>query len=354
MAEILGMKGSSRHCVVGRRVDLVNAESPVFDVLTITENSTIGEKTPYLLAITASGANRNLSFLSAVEVNGGFQVVYNAGSTYSIVVKNSAAATLLTLAPGELAALVYDSTAWAVLWKVTASSVPTIAPTTISLTDNSATALVVSEGANAYLTFDTANSSESVRIHKVLELLGSGLDMSQGAAGQSLYLKDNEAAALDVTEAANSYLKFVTTNSGEKVQVGKTLDIDAASVDLSTQASVISIKDNEAAALDISEGANVYLRCVTTNSGEQVVVGKPVHHAGGIAAASVFTSTEQTGTGGAQNIAHGLGSTPSLVWFAVSEDPAGTGFDVAPGAHDATNCVFTVTTGVKYYVYALK
>lgn len=301
MAEILGMKGSSRHCVVGRRVDLVNAESPVFDVLTVTENSTIGEKTPYLLAITASGANRNLSFLSAVEVNGGFQVVYNAGSTYSIVVKNSAAATLLTLAPGELAAFVYDSTAWAVLWKVTASSVPTIAPTTISLTDNSATALVVSEGANAYLTFDTANSSESVRIHKVLELLGSGLDMSQGAAGQSVYLKDNEAAALD-----------------------------------------------------ISEGANVYIRCVTTNSGEQVVTGKPIHHAGGIATASKFTSTEQTGTGGAQNIAHGLGSTPSLVWFAVSEDPAGTGFDVTPGAHDATNCVFTVTIGVKYYVYALK
>lgn len=301
MAEILGMKGSSRHCVVGRRVDLVNAESPVFDVLTVTENSTIGEKTPYLLAITASGANRNLSFLSAVEVNGGFQVVYNAGSTYSIVVKNSAAATLLTLAPGELAAFVYDSTAWAVLWKVTASSVPTIAPTTISLTDNSATALVVSEGANAYLTFDTANSSESVRIHKVLELLGSGLDMSQGAAGQSIYLKDNEAAALAITEAANVYLQFVTTNAGE-----------------------------------------------------QVVVGKPLHLAGGIATASKFTSTEQTGTGGAQNIAHGLGSTPSLVWFAVSEDPAGTGFDVTPGAHNATNCVFTVTNGVKYYVYALK
>ena len=173
--------------------------------------------------------------------------------------------------------------------------------TSVSLTDNSATAFQFLEGANPYLTFDTANSSESVRIHKVLELLASGIDMSQGAAGQTIYVKDNEAAALA-----------------------------------------------------FAEGANVYLQLVTTNSGEQVVVGKPLHHAGGIATASRFTSTEQTGTGSSQNIAHGLGSTPSMVWFSVSEDPAGTGFDVAPGSHDATNCVFTVTAGVKYYVHALK
>lgn len=246
MAEILGTKGSSVNILVGRRVGLVNAGSPVFDVLAITENSTIGPKTPPMLAVTASGANRDLAFLSTVEVNGGFQLIYNAGSTYSIVVKSSAPATLLTLAPGELVALVYDSTAWAVLWKVTASGLPTIAPTQITLTDNSATALQFLEGANPYLTFNT------------------------------------------------------------------------------------------------------------TNSGEQVVVAKPLHHAGGIATASRFTSTEQTGTGSSQNVAHGLGSTPSMVWFSVSEDPAGTGFDVTPGAHDATNCVFTVTAGVKYYVFALK
>jgi hypothetical protein len=73
-----------------------------------------------------------------------------------------------------------------------------------------------------------------------------------------------------------------------------------------------------------------------------------------LATASLFTSTEQTGTGSSQNVAHGFGAAPSMVWFAVSEDPAGSGFDVAPGAHDATNCVFTVTTGVKFFVYAIK
>ena len=38
-------------------------------------------------------------------------------------------------------------------------------------------------------------------------------------------LTDNLASALDITQSANSYLKFTTTNSGEKVVLGKDLDI---------------------------------------------------------------------------------------------------------------------------------
>ncbi len=38
-------------------------------------------------------------------------------------------------------------------------------------------------------------------------------------------LTDNLASALDITESSNSYLKFTTTNSGEKVVLGKDLDI---------------------------------------------------------------------------------------------------------------------------------
>jgi len=38
-------------------------------------------------------------------------------------------------------------------------------------------------------------------------------------------LTDNLASALDITQSSNSYLKFTTTNSGEKVVLGKDLDI---------------------------------------------------------------------------------------------------------------------------------
>ena len=42
-------------------------------------------------------------------------------------------------------------------------------------------------------------------------------------------LTDNQATALEIKESTNSYLTFVTTNSSEKIQVHKALDIDAVS-----------------------------------------------------------------------------------------------------------------------------
>lgn len=115
-----------------------------------------------------------------------------------------------------------------------------------------------------------------------------------------------------------------------------------------------ALVDNSASALDFTEAANSYLKFVTTNSSESVTVGKPLLLNGGIAPGSRFTSTEQTGTASAQNVAHGLGSTPSLVWWSVSDSGATGIYTLVPGAHDATNCKFTVTSGVKYYVFALK
>lgn len=72
-----------------------------------------------------------------------------------------------------------------------------------------------------------------------------------------------------------------------------------------------------------------------------------------LAASAYFKSTEQTGTSSAQNIPHGLGQIPAMAWAWVSGYTAGA-FTIAPGAHDATNLVFTVSTGVKYFAFALK
>ena len=69
------------------------------------------------------------------------------------------------------------------------------------------------------------------------------------------------------------------------------------------------------------------------------------------AKALVFQSTEQTGTGSSQNIAHGLAATPSVVMWSFSDCPAGA-FTAVPGSHDSTNVKMTVTSGVKFYIFA--
>lgn len=72
------------------------------------------------------------------------------------------------------------------------------------------------------------------------------------------------------------------------------------------------------------------------------------------AKANVFVSAEQTATGSAQNVAHGLTGTPSAVLIVPTELPAGlaAGMDIAEGTHDATNVVVTVTATVKFKVFA--
>lgn len=73
-----------------------------------------------------------------------------------------------------------------------------------------------------------------------------------------------------------------------------------------------------------------------------------------VAKMSVFKSTEQTGTGSAQNIAHGLGVTPGLVIvYPTDTNVATTGqYVVTEGSHTSTNVVVTVTSGKKFRVVA--
>jgi len=73
-----------------------------------------------------------------------------------------------------------------------------------------------------------------------------------------------------------------------------------------------------------------------------------------VAASDRFVSTEQTGTGAPQNIAHGLGVIPSDVLVVPTDlAPATTGdYTVTEGAHDATDVIVTVTIDKKFKVVA--
>ena len=73
-----------------------------------------------------------------------------------------------------------------------------------------------------------------------------------------------------------------------------------------------------------------------------------------VAKMSVFKSSEQTGTGSAQNVAHGLGVAPGLVMvYPTDTSPATAGeYAMVEGSHTSTNVVVTVTSGKKFKVVA--
>lgn len=73
------------------------------------------------------------------------------------------------------------------------------------------------------------------------------------------------------------------------------------------------------------------------------------------AKSKMFVSTEKTGTGSSQNIAHGLGVAPSAVLIVPTDTSPTTAGDytATEGTHTTTNVVATVTSGKKFKVWAM-
>ena len=68
-----------------------------------------------------------------------------------------------------------------------------------------------------------------------------------------------------------------TTSGALTVTTTGTLTLNhGGTVDASAQTTAISIKDNEAAAFDLTESSNSYIKLVTTNSSEKVVIGQDI------------------------------------------------------------------------------
>ena len=68
--------------------------------------------------------------------------------------------------------------------------------------------------------------------------------------------------------------------------------------------------------------------------------------------ADIFLSTEQTGTGSSQSVAHGLGVIPSKILLALTNVDVG-GATITEGTHTITNIVVTVTSAAKFKVLAI-
>jgi len=98
---------------------------------------------------------------------------------------------------------------------------------------------------NGSLTVTGATSLSDVNLTNVGDV---ALDSISADGTQiDIALTDNDAAALDITESTNSYLKFVTTNSGEKITLGKKLE--AGSIEIEGSAFDIDGGDISAATI---------------------------------------------------------------------------------------------------------
>tara|TARA_S200002703_G_C3797674_1_gene246360 strand:+ start:969 stop:2540 length:1572 start_codon:yes stop_codon:yes gene_type:complete len=92
-----------------------------------------------------------------------------------------------------------------------------------SKVDQLKTGNIVVTGSNNTISTSSGNLSIAAA-GQLIVTHGGELNLQQQAT--SLTLPDNEAAALDINEGGTSYLKFITTNGSEEVEIGQNVDLN--------------------------------------------------------------------------------------------------------------------------------
>lgn len=360
---------------------------------TITGSYTVSDSidpnlmTPAFLDLLPSGAQRDVEFPQPSSgLEGRIQVVRNnaAAGGYTLRIRSGTSAsatlgTIATLQPTETCICVYRQDPADSVWKLYTLSLGYVATSLGALTLSDVLTLVASisgstaaasitanvtgasaspDGLVVAVTQTTNNRSggtatgvditvtgragdaggtyEAIRgtsnknggssttvFAKIVAGFTRLLDLSETATGEgNVMLADNLADAFSIRQASTYLMKVVTTTGAKIVQFAQGIGADTISEVTSAAGVTVDgclIKDGRAAAL---------------------------------ATAAMFTSTEQTGTGSSQNVAHGFGAAPSM-WWAVPTDTT-AGWVVSAGSSDATNVAITVTSGAKFRVYAIK
>lgn len=134
----------------------------------------------------------------------------------------------------------------------------------------------------------------------------------------------------------NNTANQIDTTSGSLIlNPTSNLDIDAGTIDLTTQATELSIIDNSATSFTITEGTTNYITIDTTNSSEKIKFGEQVEFSG------AYTLPTGDGTSGQALITNGSGT----VSFTTISTTLGIAGDTGTDTIDLVNDTFTFTGG---------
>ena len=134
----------------------------------------------------------------------------------------------------------------------------------------------------------------------------------------------------------NNTANQIDTTSGSLIlNPTSNLDIDAGTIDLTTQATEFSIIDNSATSFTVTEGTTNYITIDTTNSSEKIKFGEQVEFSG------AYTLPTGDGTSGQALITNGSG-TVSFTTISTTLDIAG---DTGTDTIDLVNDTLTFTGG---------
>ncbi|MFL2658662.1 MAG: hypothetical protein ACJ0HK_07865 [Akkermansiaceae bacterium] len=142
----------------------------------------------------------------------------------------------------------------------------------------------------------------------------------------------------------NNTANQIDTTSGNLIlNPTANLVIDSGTIDVSTSATQFSIMDNSATALTIAEGSNTYMTFITTNSGEKITTGKTL----------VVDGDGTTGNGGVSiengtiDLKNGGGNDSRIRFYCSSSNAHFQTLQAAPHSSSASNTLLLPAAGTE-------
>jgi len=172
------------------------------------------------------------------------------------------------------------------------------------------------------------------------------LDHTAGTLTASSAILVDASSKIDQLKTANLTIgaNSITSGSGDvDIVAAANLDIDAGTIDISTQATQFSIIDNSATALTIAEGSNTFMSFITTNSGEKITTGKTL----------VVDGDGTTGNGGVSiengtiDLKNGGGNDSRIRFYCSSSNAHFQTLQAAPHSSSASNTLLLPAAGTE-------
>ena len=136
----------------------------------------------------------------------------------------------------------------------------------------------------------------------------------------------------------------ISTGSGNlTINPTGSLDLNAGTIDLESQATQFSLIDNSATALTIAEGSNTYMSFITTNSGEKITTGKTL----------IVDGDGTTGNGGVSiengtiDLKNGGGNDSRIRFYCSSSNAHYQTLQAAPHSSAASNTLILPAAGTE-------
>ena len=171
------------------------------------------------------------------------------------------------------------------------------------------------------------------------------LDHTAGTLTTSSALIADGSGKLDIFKTGNITLTgssntLATTSGTLTITSAGSLDVNhSGTIDLSSQANELAIKDNEAASFEIKEGSNSYLKLVTTNSSEKIFLGKNTTIDGNGSSGGVTISD------GLIDMRTATGSVSKIKFYCESGNAHFQTLQASPHSASASNVLVLPSTG---------